>query len=448
MIKRLLIVTISLLLGVLTMLSCSFQKGKNSSTEPVISTYRVIVSSDIGGTDPDDFQSMVHLLLYADVLDIEGLISSPFGKGGKNHILQIIDLYEKDYENLSTYSAHYPTADSLRKITKQGATGVAGYAGYDKPTEGSEWIVKCARRDDPRPLYVLVWGGIEDLAQALHDAPDILPKLRVYYIGGPNKKWTPDAYQYIADNFPDLWIIESNATYRGWFTGGNQDGEWGNQAFTKKYIDNGSALGTFFMTQLEGTIKMGDTPSLAWLLNSKNPEDPALPCWGGEYIRAWERPHYLFDRMPADGDSIQEFSILEIVLSPGNNLPENPEARLLVENQALKGYFDSDGKVKFRFSPKSDKTYHFKVESNVPGINGKTGSVTSFIPGPEFARQPSAKYPNWWTDNPSPELREGPHIGAKSVSRWREEYLKDFAERMKRCAVPYSVNKASFGAVL
>ena len=28
--------------------------------------YRVLVSTDIGGTDPDDFQSMVHLLVYAD----------------------------------------------------------------------------------------------------------------------------------------------------------------------------------------------------------------------------------------------------------------------------------------------------------------------------------------------------------------------------------------------
>lgn len=33
---------------------------------------RVIVSTDIGGTDPDDFQSMVHLLVYADCFDIEG----------------------------------------------------------------------------------------------------------------------------------------------------------------------------------------------------------------------------------------------------------------------------------------------------------------------------------------------------------------------------------------
>ena len=55
---------------------------------------RVIVSTDIGGTDPDDFQSMVHLLLYADVLDLEGLVSSPYGPGRREHILEVIDHYE------------------------------------------------------------------------------------------------------------------------------------------------------------------------------------------------------------------------------------------------------------------------------------------------------------------------------------------------------------------
>ena len=36
--------------------------------------YRVIVTTDIGGSDPDDFQSMAHYLLYADMFDTEGLI--------------------------------------------------------------------------------------------------------------------------------------------------------------------------------------------------------------------------------------------------------------------------------------------------------------------------------------------------------------------------------------
>jgi hypothetical protein len=284
-------------------------------------------------------------------------------------------------------------------------------------------------------LYILVWGGIEDLAQALHDAPDILPKLRVYYIGGPNKKWTPDAYQYIADHFPELWMIESNATYRGWFTGGIQEGEWSNEGFPEKYIKDKGALGTFFMTQLGGTIKMGDTPSLAWLLRG-NPEDPSTPGWGGKYVRAWERPYYRFTNMPGKKDSIQEFAILELALAVPSKLPEKPEATLNIENQSLIGYFSGDGTVRFRFSPKSVKFFSFGISSNIPEMNGKTGGVTSFLPLPCLAEQPSAKYPNWWTDDPNPEVAEGEHIGAKTVNRWRKEFLKDFAERMQRCAGP------------
>jgi hypothetical protein len=60
----------------------------------------VLVLTDIGGTDPDDFQSMVHLLVYADVLDIEGLVSSPSDAGRTKDILEVIDCYEKDYAKL------------------------------------------------------------------------------------------------------------------------------------------------------------------------------------------------------------------------------------------------------------------------------------------------------------------------------------------------------------
>ena len=37
------------------------------------------------------------------------------------------------------------------------------------------------------------------------------------------------------------------------------------------------------------------------------------------------------------------------------------------------------------------------------------------------ARQPSRRYPNWWTDDPAPEVAEGPHQGAQTISRWRAE---------------------------
>lgn len=397
--------------------------------------YRVVVSTDIGGTDPDDFQSMVHLLLYADVLDIEGLISSPYGPGRKKHILEVIDHYEQDYRNLKSYSAKYPTPDALRAITKQGAAERAGYQGVGASTEGSEWIIERARTDNPRPLHVLVWGGIEDLAQALHDAPDILPKLRVYWIGGPNKKWSPDAYQYIVEHHPKLWIIEANATYRGWFVGGNQTGQWSNSGFVEQHVVGKGSLGAFFATQLGKEIKMGDTPSVGWLLKG-TPGDPSQPSWGGRFVRAWNRPYYRFDRITTKSDRMQEFGILELILPLGADSPEKPEAWLKVTNQSLVGHLPGDGTVRFRFSPKAAGIYNFKIRSNVPSLDGKSGGITAFTPPPKVAQHPSAKHPNWWTDNPAQQFSENGHIGIKTVNRWREDFLNDFAKRMERCGTP------------
>jgi hypothetical protein len=402
--------------------------------------YRVIVSTDIGGTDPDDFQSMVHFLVYADCFDIEGLISSPYGPGRKEDILKVIDCYEHDYGNLWTYSDRYPAPDTLRALTKQGETEKAPYAGVRRPTEGSEWIVTCARRDDPRPLYVLVWGGIDDLAQALHDTPDILPKLRVYWIGGPNKKWCPNAYQYIVDNHPELWIIESNATYRGWFIGGNQSGQWGNKEFVTQHIAGKGALGDFLVSKKDD-VKMGDSPSVGWLLKG-TPEDPTQPGWGGSFVRAWERPYCRIERMTTKADRMEIFGVLELVLSMGDDVPKQPEAVLMVENQKLSGHAPGDGMMRFRFCPKAAKSYGFKIQSNVPALDGQAGGITAYIPSPDMAQHPAANLPNWWTDDPSPEVAEGPHSGAKTVSRWREDFLRDFAQRMLRCQSPASTRAA------
>lgn len=405
---------------------------------------RVIVSTDIGGTDPDDFQSMVHLLVYADMLDIEGLISSPYGKGRKSDILDVIDRYELDYENLKTYSDNYPTPDALKEITKQGATGRPGRAGFGDPTEGSEWIIRQARRDDPRPLHLLVWGGIEDLARALHDAPDILPKLRVYFIGGPNKKWSFDSYHYIATHHKKLWIIESNATYRGWFEGGNQSGVWGNSSFVSNHIAGHGALGNFFNTQLGGQIKMGDTPSVARLLQG-SPEDPAKPSWGGRYVRAWPRPHVVYHRTTTSVDIIEQFGVLELVLPIGDELPAQPEARLEITNQMLTGAVEADSVIRFRLSPKKAQTYSYTIHSNIASVDGKEGSFTSFLPPQGSRLRPLPDLPNWWTDDPSPEVAEGVHIGAKTVNQWREAFLSDFAKRWTGVKVPLPPGSIYFG---
>jgi hypothetical protein len=286
---------------------------------------RVIVSTDIGGSDPDDFQSMVHLLIYADVLDIEGLVSSPPKGGRAKHILEVIDAYEKDLDSLCRHSKVFPSADALRAVTKQGATEPAPRTGWSKATEGSQWIIQRAKADEARPLWVLVWGSITDVAQAVRDEPSIKSKIRVYSIGSWNTGQDRNARDYLFQNHPDLWWIESDTTFRGMYVGGRQDGLWGNRTFVDQHVKGHGALGDLFYRK-KRDIKMGDTPSLLYLLRGDVGE-PTAPHWGGAFV----------------------------------------------------------------------KTDHGK---------------------------------NYWTDNSDRALYEGGRAGAKTVSRWRVDYLEDWRQRM------------------
>ena len=202
----------------------------------------------------------------------------------------------------------------------------------------------------------------------------------------------------------------------------------------RQHVAGKGSLGDFFASKKD-EVKMGDTPSVAWLLQG-TPEDPTQPGWGGSYVRAWELPYIRFDRMPTKEDRMEFFGILELVLPLGDEVPPQPEAVLAVSNQELTGHAPGDGTMRFRFCPKSVGAFGFKIQSNVPALDGKTGGVTAYLPSPEMAQRPSANFPNWWTDDPSPVTAEATHSGAKTVSRWREDFLRDFAKRMNRAARP------------
>jgi hypothetical protein len=291
--------------------------------------YRVVISSDIGGGDEDDIQSMIHYLLYSDLFDTEGIVSSPPGKGRKRDILRAIAKYEQDYERLKSWSERYPTPDYLRAISKQGAADPAPENGFSASTEGSEWIIHCAEKDDPRPLYVLVWGAITDVAQALADRPVIREKVRVYFIASWNRRQDPHAFEYIDNNHSDLWLINCDTTFRGWYIGGRQGGDLGNRQFVERHVAGHGALGDYFAPLKGGSIKMGDTPSYAFLLWG-TPEDPTQESWGGRFVRKEGRSH-------------------------------------------------------------------------------------------------------WWIDRPEPQFAEAGRAGARTVNRWREDYLRDWQRRMDRC---------------
>ncbi|HOO94005.1 MAG TPA: DUF1593 domain-containing protein, partial [Opitutales bacterium] len=86
---------------------------------------RVIISSDIGGTEPDDQESFVRLLLYSNELDIVGLIgtNSQFGNDERGEVQvfkNIIDVYAGVRNNLLSHAEGYPTATYLKSICKYG----------------------------------------------------------------------------------------------------------------------------------------------------------------------------------------------------------------------------------------------------------------------------------------------------------------------------------------
>jgi len=391
---------------------------------------RVLVSTDIGGTDPDDFQSMVHLLLYADVLDIEGLLSSPYGDGRASDIHAVIDAYAADYPALSTH-ASYPPPGALRAVVKQGALEVAPDAGFSDPTEGSEWIVACARREDPRPLNVLVWGGIDDLAQALHDAPDIAERIVVHYIGGPNKTFGVDAYDYVETHHRDVTLIESNNTYRGFFVGAADD-DLSPARFTDAHAAGRGALGDFFARQLP-TVKMGDTPTVTWVLHGS--QRPDRPSWGGRYVPIWDGRKARIAHPATRADVVEAFGVVELLAPLPADWTEEHHASLFFDGRTQGPFPEAvveGGHLRFRLSPRDARAMDYEIRSTHPALAGQRGSFTAALPGRERWSVPSSAYRDWWCDDMSPERAIEGWPGAATIAGWRGEFMRDFADRLTR----------------
>jgi len=410
------------------------------SREEVPQIPRIIISTDIGGTDPDDNQSMIHFLMYNDLFDIEGIISSPsYGDGSKEEIIRMIDLYEQDYPKLIKCYPNLKTPDELRAITKQGHKGLAPYKGFTEPSEGSRWIINQARKKSDRPLWILVWGTTEDLAQALHDAPDIVFNIRVYYIGGPNKKWGINSYSYIVSNFPNLWIIENDATYRGFIFNEKLDSD---ENFGKNYYDyaiKGSGkMGEDFINYYKGIIKMGDTPSLLYMMDG-DPNEPSGESWGGTFTQMKYSSRRIFnlnksqkyENLTAPVYSIIEFH-LPCQIEELNITKDQACFNMTIDNQIWEGFYIGDGDCSVRYSPKYSGSYTYKTISKYEEINGFEGKfeISNDWPG-EYNKEDYLVGNNWFTDVKNPKLFEDKWQGAGSVRKWRKEILEDWAERWK-----------------
>jgi len=283
---------------------------------------RVIMSSDFpptdvvmsGGppekcSDPDDVQSMVRFLLYANEFDIEALVASSgtfANYADKQHILDMIDLYDQVDENLRKHNPLYPTAETLRAVTFQGRTGTWGKSvsnniGAGKDSEVSEAIIAIVDKPDPRPVYIGVWGDCSNIAQAIWKVQNtrsaaeldtFLSKMRIHQIAHQD-----DTIDWLLQNFPNLFIIYSKKTYQGMFGGSDPIS---NLAWVNTHIrfNHGPLCAVYPPAGMGCTgVCEGDSPSFLWLVSANrglnDPDDPTQPSWGGQFNRDGTTNHYL-----------------------------------------------------------------------------------------------------------------------------------------------------------
>ena len=265
---------------------------------------RTIITQD---AEVDDQNSLRHFLLCSNEVELQGIVQTsskfhwigvpgavkpekkilddfdnqfmaetgpfdaPYRWPGTDWMWKQIDDYEKDYPNLIRHSPDYPTPDYLRSITKIGNIGYEGEC--EKASEGSELIKKHMLDDDPRPLYLQVWGGMNTIARALMDIQSeyeeteewdalhkrISDKVVITACGEQD----PAYREYVAEEWPDIMFVKALHLFSyayPWLGMPECDSKDTLRAsFMKAEILNGkSALADGYCTWLDGNYYEGE----------------------------------------------------------------------------------------------------------------------------------------------------------------------------------------------
>jgi len=283
-----------------------------SALPPVADSFserpRVAIISDIGN-EPDDQMSFVRLLLYSNEFDLEAIIASTSTwQRTKTHpetMHSIVEAYRQVRPNLLLHTKGWPTAEELdQRIFAGQSTYGMGATGKGQDSAGSRALVKAIERDDPRPLWICLWGGVNTLAQALMDLRDthsasevdsLIARLRVSSISDQD-----DAGPWIRREFPKLpYIVKPSPPngeeyYEATWTGISGDIYYRNGAgadpslVTNEWLETNirskGPMGKWYPRFM--FIMEGDTPSYLGLINNglNAYRRPDWGGWGGRYV--------------------------------------------------------------------------------------------------------------------------------------------------------------------
>jgi hypothetical protein len=295
---------------------------------------RVAVLTDIAN-EPDDEESMVRFLVYANEFEVEALVATTSTHLRQTNRLDLIrrqlDAYAQVQPNLAKHAPGFPTAEALRAVAVAGqpAYGLAAI-GEGKASDGSRLLLAAADKPDERPLWVTIWGGANTLAQALTDArrerpsaalEQLVARFRVYSISDQD-----DSGPWLRREFPGLfWIVSPSSTdwleyHRATWTGISGDRHYQNGPGHRwELVDNPwlqanvrqnhGPLGALYPPW--AYIMEGDTPSFLGLINNGLgwSVSPAYGGWGGRYVLyqafgetrpIWSNNHHSRDTVTAD----------------------------------------------------------------------------------------------------------------------------------------------------
>jgi Protein of unknown function (DUF1593) len=356
---------------------------------------RAFVISDIGN-EPDDQMSFVRFLLYSNEIDVEGLVAatSTWQKTVTHPetMHKIVALYGQVEPNLLKHARGWPTAVELdQKIASgQPAYGMAA-VGNGKSSPGSQLLIKAVDREDPRPLWVTVWGGANTLAQALMDVRStrsgsdlakFVAQLRVYSISDQD-----DAGPWIRKEFPDLFYVvrpsppNGDEYYYATWTGISGDIYYRNgdgadfSTVTNEWLDgnirNKGPLGKQYPKF--AFIMEGDTPSYLSLVNNGLASwwNPGWGGWGGRYVfrKPYGEPHPIWTQ---GGDLFSRVTSQDTVSGTDGKNYVSDQATIWRWRQA----FQND------FAARMDWTIKSFADANhspIVVVNGQSGTAPIFV---------------------------------------------------------------------